>query len=82
MAAAGNDEPPTVTAPVLSDSVTVPWVGATPLRVTVYGPVPDPVTEATDHPVLLPPTVKSVVSRPVGVPAAKSSRNCMVVVLE
>ena len=82
MGAAGNDEPPTVTASVLSDSVTSPWVGATPLRVTVYGPAPDPVTEATDQPVLLPPTVKSLASRPVGAPVAKSSRNCMVVVFE
>ena len=82
MDAVGNDDPPTVTAPVLSDSVTVPCVGATPFRVTVYGPAPDPVTEATDHPVLLPPTVKSVASRPVAAPAAKSTRNCMVVVFE
>ena len=46
----------------------------------MYGPAPDPVTEVTDQPVLLPPTVKSLASRPVGVPAAKSSRNCMLVV--
>jgi hypothetical protein len=33
-------------------------------RVTVYGPAPDPVTEDTVHPVLVPVATKSAAVRP------------------
>ena len=66
--AADGDEFPaaSVTAPFARPSVTVP--SAPPVwreRVTVYGPAPLPERPVTDHPLAVPPIVKSPVSRPV-----------------
>ena len=45
--------------------MTVPAVALAPPTRTVYGPAPEPVTEVTDQPVAVPPTVTSDGVRPV-----------------
>ena len=64
LATTGPNAPPTsMTVPVGSERITVPVVP--PPTVTVYGPAPEPVTDCTVQPVAVPPTVKSLASRPV-----------------
>ncbi len=67
VAVAGNAAPSTTTAPGFMLRVTVPVPVTAPPTVTVYGPAPDPVSDCTPQPVAVPPTVKSLAARPVGV---------------